>query len=145
MALQTFARFGSGGTTAQLLLVGGGNAQSARRHSLERRPLQQLSSRNAFESLSGLGSENGKKRRFAMVVRRRRTTNDERRTRLEISCRQMKPKGMTHKEWDQLQKQQDRNYKLFSQRAKRRLAEQGPRINATLGEEALGISNEARL
>jgi ATP-dependent metalloprotease FtsH len=52
-----------------------------------------------------------------------------------IVARQIKPKGMSQEKWEQMQKQQDKNYKLFSKRAKERIATQGPRINDTRGTE----------
>ena len=42
---------------------------------------------------------------------------------------------MSQEKWEQLQKQQDVNYKLFNKRAKERIASQGPRINDTRGTE----------
>ena len=54
---------------------------------------------------------------------------------VHIVARQIKPKGMSQEKWEQMQKQQDKNYKLFSKRAKERIATQGPRINDTRGTE----------
>lgn len=59
----------------------------------------------------------------------------EKRGGVYIVARQIKPKGMSQEKWEQMQKQQDKNYKLFSKRAKERIATQGPRINDTRGTE----------
>ena len=38
----------------------------------------------------------------------------------------VKPRGMSDEEYEQLLRQQDEQYKLFSEKAKRRIANKGP-------------------
>ena len=85
-----------------------------------------LSSRHA-NAVAGSSAPGHRRRR-----RRRRRLG---RGGLCVVARQIKPKGMSQEKWEQLQKQQDVNYKLFSKRAKERIASQGPRINDTRGTE----------
>ena len=45
-----------------------------------------------------------------------------------VEAKQVKPKGMSQKKWERVQIEQDKNYKLFSKKAKERIAKMGPRI-----------------
>ena len=132
----TRASSGSTGATS--------SSSSPNDRSLRRNVVAQTSSINSSSSLmSGVLSsrrENAVKAsttrtRFRQNGQQQRGGKGGKRGGVYIVARQIKPKGMSQEKWEQMQKQQDKNYKLFSKRAKERIATQGPRINDTRGTE----------
>ncbi|MDC6465801.1 AAA family ATPase [bacterium] len=133
----TRASSGSTGATSS-------SSSSPNNRSLRRNVVAQMSSINSSSSLmSGALSsrrENAVKAsttriRFRENGQQQRGGKGGKRGGVYIVARQIKPKGMSQEKWEQMQKQQDKNYKLFSKRAKERIATQGPRINDTRGTE----------
>ena len=133
----TRASSGSTGATTS-------SSSSPKNRSLRRNVVAQMSSINSSSSLmSGALSsrrENAVKAsttriRFRENGQQQRGGKGGKRGGVYIVARQIKPKGMSQEKWEQMQKQQDKNYKLFSKRAKERIATQGPRINDTRGTE----------
>lgn len=134
----TRASSGSTGATTS------SSSSSPNKRSLRRNVVAQMSSINSSSSLmSGALSsrrENAVKAsttriRFRENGQQQRGGKGGKRGGVYIVARQIKPKGMSQEKWEQMQKQQDKNYKLFSKRAKERIATQGPRINDTRGTE----------
>ena len=134
----TRASSGSTGATTS------SSSSSPKNRSLRRNVVAQMSSINSSSSLmSGALSsrrENAVKAsttriRFRENGQQQRGGKGGKRGGVYIVARQIKPKGMSQEKWEQMQKQQDKNYKLFSKRAKERIATQGPRINDTRGTE----------
>jgi len=134
----TRASSGSTGATTS------SSSSSSPKRSLRRNVVAQMSSINSSSSLmSGALSsrrENAVKAsttriRFRENGQQQRGGKGGKRGGVYIVARQIKPKGMSQEKWEQMQKQQDKNYKLFSKRAKERIATQGPRINDTRGTE----------
>ena len=132
----TRASSGSTGATS--------SSSSPINRSLRRNVVAEMSSINSSSSLmSGVLSsrrENAVKAsttrtRFRQNGQQQRGGKGGKRGGVYIVARQIKPKGMSQEKWEQMQKQQDKNYKLFSKRAKERIATQGPRINDTRGTE----------
>ena len=122
----------------------GATSSSSPNRSLRRNVVAEMSSINSSSSLmSGVLSsrrENAVKAsttrtRFRQNGQQQRGGKGGKRGGVYIVARQIKPKGMSQEKWEQMQKQQDKNYKLFSKRAKERIATQGPRINDTRGTE----------
>ena len=112
--------------------------------SLRRNVVAEMSSINSSSSLmSGVLSSRREnvvkasttRTRFRQNGQQQRGGKGGKRGGVYIVARQIKPKGMSQEKWEQMQKQQDKNYKLFSKRAKERIATQGPRINDTRGTE----------
>ncbi|CAL6292137.1 unnamed protein product [Bathycoccus prasinos] len=135
----TRASSGSTGATTS-----SSSSSSSPKRSLRRNVVAQMSSINSSSSLmSGALSsrrENAVKAsttriRFRENGQQQRGGKGGKRGGVYIVARQIKPKGMSQEKWEQMQKQQDKNYKLFSKRAKERIATQGPRINDTRGTE----------
>ena len=135
----TRASSGSTGATTS-----SSSSSSPNKRSLRRNVVAQMSSINSSSSLmSGALSsrrENAVKAsttriRFRENGQQQRGGKGGKRGGVYIVARQIKPKGMSQEKWEQMQKQQDKNYKLFSKRAKERIATQGPRINDTRGTE----------
>ena len=103
-----------------------------------------MSSINSSSLMNGVLSSRHENSVKASTTRTRRQNGQQQRggkgkrggnNGVHIVARQIKPKGMSQEKWEQMQKQQDKNYKLFSKRAKERIATQGPRINDTRGTE----------
>lgn len=101
-----------------------------------------MSSINSSSLMNGVLSSRHENSVKASTTRTRRQNGQQqrggkggKRGGVYIVARQIKPKGMSQEKWEQMQKQQDKNYKLFSKRAKERIATQGPRINDTRGTE----------
>ena len=132
----TRASSGSTGATS--------SSSSPNDRSLRRNVVAQTSSINSSSSLmSGVLSSRREnvvkasttRTRFRQNGQQQRGGKGGKRGGVYIVARQIKPKGMSQEKWEQMQKQQDKNYKLFSKRAKERIATQGPRINDTRGTE----------
>ena len=122
----------------------GATSSSSPNRSLRRNVVAQMSSINSSSSLmSGVLSSRREnvvkasttRTRFRQNGQQQRGGKGGKRGGVYIVARQIKPKGMSQEKWEQMQKQQDKNYKLFSKRAKERIATQGPRINDTRGTE----------
>ena len=132
----TRASSGSTGATS--------SSSSPINRSLRRNVVAEMSSINSSSSLmSGVLSSRREnvvkasttRTRFRQNGQQQRGGKGGKRGGVYIVARQIKPKGMSQEKWEQMQKQQDKNYKLFSKRAKERIATQGPRINDTRGTE----------
>ena len=132
----TRASSGSTGATS--------SSSSPINRSLRRNVVAEMSSINSSSSLmSGVLSSRSEnvvkasttRTRFRQNGQQQRGGKGGKRGGVYIVARQIKPKGMSQEKWEQMQKQQDKNYKLFSKRAKERIATQGPRINDTRGTE----------
>ena len=123
----------------------GATSSSSPNRSLRRNVVAQMSSINSSSSLmNGVLSSRHENSVKASTTRTRFRQNGQQQrggkgkrgnNGVYIVARQIKPKGMSQEKWEQMQKQQDKNYKLFSKRAKERIATQGPRINDTRGTE----------
>ena len=133
----TRASSGSTGATSS-------SSSSPINRSLRRNVVAEMSSINSSSSLmSGVLSSRREnvvkasttRTRFRQNGQQQRGGKGGKRGGVYIVARQIKPKGMSQEKWEQMQKQQDKNYKLFSKRAKERIATQGPRINDTRGTE----------
>lgn len=121
----------------------GATSSSSPNRSLRRNVVAQMSSINSSSLMNGVLSSRHENSVKASTTRTTRRQNGQqqrggkggKRGGVYIVARQIKPKGMSQEKWEQMQKQQDKNYKLFSKRAKERIATQGPRINDTRGTE----------
>ena len=122
----------------------GATSSSSPNRSLRRNVVAQTSSINSSSLMNGVLSSRHENSVKASTTRTTRRQNGQQQrggkgkrgnNGVYIVARQIKPKGMSQEKWEQMQKQQDKNYKLFSKRAKERIATQGPRINDTRGTE----------
>jgi len=122
----------------------GATSSSSPNRSLRRNVVAQMSSINSSSLMNGVLSSRHENSVKASTTRTTRRQNGQQQrggkgkrgnNGVYIVARQIKPKGMSQEKWEQMQKQQDKNYKLFSKRAKERIATQGPRINDTRGTE----------
>ena len=134
----------SSATRASSGSTGATSSSSPINRSLRRNVVAEMSSINSSSSLmSGVLSSRREnvvkasttRTRFRQNGQQQRGGKGGKRGGVYIVARQIKPKGMSQEKWEQMQKQQDKNYKLFSKRAKERIATQGPRINDTRGTE----------